>query len=118
MFGNSEIWQIFGPFWDGFGLNELYVINMYVRSSLFGLVGFVEFRNSFLGSNTYYKISIFQNTFIKRGGNLRDNCPVKQIFPMDETMVKIELLDGSVVKTKSLVICAGPWTNKLMNPLG
>ena len=55
---------------------------------------------------------------MKSGGNLRDNCPVKQIFPIDESMVKIELLDGSEVMTKSLVVCAGPWTNKLMNPIG
>ena len=60
----------------------------------------------------------FQNIFLKSGGNLRDNCPVKQIFPVDESMVKIELLDGSEVMTKSLVVCAGPWTNKLMNPIG
>ena len=112
----------FGKYSARFGLNEL--CNKYVCTKFTFWFGGVRVVQKFIFGfdlhipNTYYKISIFQNTFIKRGGNLRDNCPVKQIFPMDETMVKIELLDGSVVKTKSLVVCAGPWTNKLMNPLG
>ena len=55
---------------------------------------------------------------MKHGGKLIDNCPVKKIIPIDENSVKIQLLNGSELKSKSLVVCAGPWTSKFMDPLG
>ena len=65
----------------------------------------------------FHKI-LFQSSYVKHGGKLIDNCPVKKIIPIDENSVKIQLLNGSELKSKSLVVCAGPWTSKFMDPLG
>ena len=56
--------------------------------------------------------------FVKNGGTIIDNSPVKEIVPMETDKIKIHLIDGKVLSTKSVVICAGPWTNKLTEPLG
>ena len=55
--------------------------------------------------------------FQKSGGTLFDNCVVKKIIP-NETDTKVLLDSGQVLTSKSVVICAGPWTNRLLEPLG
>ena len=55
--------------------------------------------------------------FQKLGGTLFDNCVVKKITP-NGNETKISLDSGQVLTCKSVVICAGPWTNRLLEPLG
>ena len=47
-----------------------------------------------------------------------DNCPVKKIIVDSESNTRIILSEDRTVVTKYLVICAGPWTNRLLEPLG
>ena len=55
--------------------------------------------------------------FQKLGGTLFDNCVVEKITP-NGNETKISLDSGQVLTCKSVVICAGPWTNRLLEPLG
>ena len=55
--------------------------------------------------------------FKKSGGTLFDNCLVNKITPYGD-ITKIFLEDGKVLTSKSVVICAGSWTNNLLEPLG
>ena len=51
---------------------------------------------------------------------------MNQIVPQNDFSVKVKLFDGPIGQTpnteeivaKSVIVCAGPWTSKLMNPLG
>ena len=56
-------------------------------------------------------------SYQKLGGVLLDNHPVKSLKPFGNG-VKIELIDGTAFHSKSCVICAGPWTNQILEPLG
>lgn len=58
------------------------------------------------------------NQFQKCGGTLFDNCPVKEVLPFGRNQVKIQLDNGQTITSKSVVICAGPWTNRITEPLG
>lgn len=58
------------------------------------------------------------SSFEKHGGQIIDNAPVKEISVQNSSCVKIRLKDGTTLESKSVVVCAGPWTNKLMEPLG
>lgn len=54
----------------------------------------------------------------KHGGQIIDNVPVKEILVQTENSVKIMLRNGNFLCSKKVVICAGPWTSKLLEPLG
>ena len=47
-----------------------------------------------------------------------DNCPVKKILADSIGQSRLILSDDRTVVTKYLVICAGPWTNRLLDPIG
>ena len=47
-----------------------------------------------------------------------DNCPVKKILADSSDEVRLILSDDRTVVTKYLVICAGAWTNRLLDPIG
>ena len=53
--------------------------------------------------------------FVHYGGDLHDGEGVTKILP--GTMVTI-VTDNDTYKAKSLVVAAGPWTSKLLQPLG
>ena len=52
----------------------------------------------------------------QRGGKIMDNCPVKKIVPQQNS-VKVVLQNGVELIAKSLVVCAGAWTNPILGPL-
>ena len=56
--------------------------------------------------------------FENYGGKIVDNCPIDKIYPENSNSVSVKLANGQIFQSKSLVICAGPWTNKLLEPLG
>ena len=62
----------------------------------------------------YYSI---QKMFKAKGGLIMDNCPIDQIVPESQNSVRVDLKNGKTLISRSLVICAGPWTNKLLEPL-
>ncbi|GIZ00153.1 peroxisomal sarcosine oxidase [Caerostris extrusa] len=45
-----------------------------------------------------------------------DNCQVLKIEPVDDESVKLFLEPQKVVTAKSVVVCAGAWTQKLLSP--
>ncbi|KFM61123.1 Peroxisomal sarcosine oxidase, partial [Stegodyphus mimosarum] len=55
-----------------------------------------------------------QDLYRLRGGTFWDNCQVSEIIP-EEEKVKIVTAKGDVV-VRSVVVCAGPWTKKLLTP--
>ena len=57
-------------------------------------------------------------TFQKEGGQILDNSPVKKIIPDSESSTRVILSDDRTIVTRYLVVCAGPWTNRLLDPLG
>ena len=46
-----------------------------------------------------------------------DNCKVKNIIPK-KNYVQVHFYNGMILESKSLVICAGAWTNQILEPLG
>jgi glycine/D-amino acid oxidase-like deaminating enzyme len=56
---------------------------------------------------------LFQNS----GGTIIDNCLVEKIVPFGDR-TKIFLDSSRVLTSKAVVVCAGPWTNRLLEPLG
>ena len=58
-----------------------------------------------------------QKMFKAKGGLIMDNCPIDQIVPESQNSVRVDLKNGKTLISRSLVICAGPWTNKLLEPL-
>ena len=57
----------------------------------------------------------------KTGCVLVDNHPVLEIIPGAESVQVIcQKVGGEKIefRAKGLVLCAGPWTNKLTEPLG
>ena len=54
--------------------------------------------------------------FKKYGGNLHDGTQVNGIVPGD--VVQLRTKQGATYRTKKLVIAAGPWTQRLIKPLG
>ncbi|CAL1278285.1 unnamed protein product, partial [Larinioides sclopetarius] len=57
-----------------------------------------------------------QALFRERGGTQWDNSPVQKIEPIGEEEVKLHVDFQRVVKAKSVVVCAGAWTPKLLSP--
>ncbi|GIY28904.1 peroxisomal sarcosine oxidase [Caerostris darwini] len=57
-----------------------------------------------------------QALFRERGGDQWDNCQVLKIEPVDDASVKLFLEPQKVVTAKSVVVCAGAWTQKLLSP--
>ena len=55
--------------------------------------------------------------FKVKGGLIMDNCPIDQIIPESQSSVRVDLKNGKTLISRSLVICAGPWTNKLLEAL-
>ena len=55
--------------------------------------------------------------FKKKGGTLFDNCAVSQVIPFGNE-VQVNLSSGKTLTSKRVVICAGPWTNRLTESLG
>ena len=53
---------------------------------------------------------------LAQGVQIKDNCPVKKIIPMTSS-VQVVLVDGTILVAKSLVVCAGAWTNRILEPL-
>ncbi len=53
---------------------------------------------------------------------LRDGFSVTKITPLKDFVVVTGTADGGQTEesfsAKSIVICAGPWTNRLLQPLG
>ncbi|XP_035209689.1 peroxisomal sarcosine oxidase-like [Stegodyphus dumicola] len=54
-----------------------------------------------------------QELFRQKGGTLWDSCPVSQIIP-EENKVQIKTERGDVI-ARSVAICTGPWTPKLLS---
>ena len=46
-----------------------------------------------------------------------DNCKVRNIRPTTDS-VQVILYNGSILEAKSLVVCAGAWTNQILESLG
>lgn len=64
-------------------------------------------------------LKLIWNNYSQSGGTIRDNCRMKQIVPLNNPQrVRIELENGENIVAKSVVVCAGPWTSKVMDPLG
>jgi sarcosine oxidase/L-pipecolate oxidase len=60
-------------------------------------------------------LKAFQEQFVKNGGVLLENCKVEKIVP--GTSVKLYTSKG-VITTRHLIITAGTWTAKLLEPTG
>lgn len=56
-----------------------------------------------------------QKVFLARGGTIKDNQKVTKVVPGDQ--VKVYTQDDVYTGLK-LVVTAGPWTNKILKPLG
>lgn len=56
------------------------------------------------------------DNILQGGGKIMDNCPVQKIVPKQNS-VQVVLKDGTVLAAKSLVVCAGAWTNPILEPL-
>ena len=54
--------------------------------------------------------------FKKYGGTLHDGTQVNGIVPGDVILLRTK--QGVTYRTNKLVITAGPWTQKLIKPLG
>eukprot|EP00112_Aurelia_sp_Birch-Aquarium-sp1_P004379 Seg1494.10 transcript_id=Seg1494.10/GoldUCD/mRNA.D3Y31 product=Paxillin protein_id=Seg1494.10/GoldUCD/D3Y31 len=57
----------------------------------------------------------FQNLFKSSGGCVKECCKVKEIIPGDVVTI---ITNDSVIKTKSVILAAGPWTNDILRTLG
>ncbi|KFM69840.1 Peroxisomal sarcosine oxidase, partial [Stegodyphus mimosarum] len=55
-----------------------------------------------------------QDLFRKRGGHFWDACKVHQVIPEGDK-VKVATEKGDIM-VNSVVVCAGPWTQKLLTP--
>ncbi|XP_035212538.1 peroxisomal sarcosine oxidase-like [Stegodyphus dumicola] len=55
-----------------------------------------------------------QDLFRQQGGTLWDNCQVYQII-LEGDKVKVKSAKGDVI-VRSVVVCAGSWTQKLLTP--
>ena len=65
-----------------------------------------------------FYLFIFKDNFQKRGGSLIDNCQIKEIVPEGPEKIKLILQNGNILNAKSIVVCAGPWTSRLLEPIG
>lgn len=54
--------------------------------------------------------------FKKFGGTLKDGVQVTGIIPGE--VVILQTKRGATYRTKRLIITAGPWTQRLIKPLG
>ena len=54
--------------------------------------------------------------FKKFGGTLHDGAQVNEIVPGDVVLLRTR--GGATYKTNKLIIAAGPWSEKLIKPLG
>jgi len=63
-------------------------------------------------------LKLIWDNFQKYGGKIRDNCQLKEIIPEGPERIKLILQDGTQLNSKSIVICAGPWTSRILKPLG
>lgn len=63
-------------------------------------------------------LKLLWNNFQKNGGSLIDNSQIKEIVPEGPESIKLILQNENVLKAKSIVVCAGPWTSRLLEPLG
>jgi glycerol-3-phosphate dehydrogenase len=64
---------------------------------------------------------IWQDVAKKSGVELVDNHPVVEIVPtFEQVRVVCRKVGGEKVefKARGIALCAGPWTNKLTEPLG
>ncbi|XP_065891854.1 peroxisomal sarcosine oxidase-like isoform X2 [Dysidea avara] len=61
-------------------------------------------------------LDAFHKLFTKRGGKIIECCQVTKITPGDQ-LVTLTTTRGEY-KTKKLVITAGPWSSKMVKPLG
>ena len=64
---------------------------------------------------------MFQDISKKVGVTMIDNHPVVEIIPGSEQVQVVCKKPGEdrvAFRAKGLVLCAGPWTNKLTEPLG
>ena len=64
-----------------------------------------------------YIFLYIQNVYKQHGGTILDNSPITEIIPLSKKSVQVKLQNGKIIQSKYLVICAGPWTNKLLQPL-
>ncbi len=53
--------------------------------------------------------------YVSAGGELKYDHQVMEILPGDEVTVRT---NGGSFMTKRLIITTGPWTNKILRPLG
>ncbi|XP_054724443.1 peroxisomal sarcosine oxidase-like [Uloborus diversus] len=56
-----------------------------------------------------------QSLYREKGGVMWENCEVVKIIPEGSNSVKLITQKGDV-HAKSVVVCAGPWTKKLLTP--
>lgn len=62
-------------------------------------------------------LKLLWSNYQKHGGKILDNCTVEQVIPQ-KNKVQLVLGNGSKIEAKSVVVCAGPWTSRIMEPLG
>jgi glycerol-3-phosphate dehydrogenase len=63
----------------------------------------------------------FQDISKESGVTLIDNHPVLEIVPSPDSVTVTCKKEGNQkveFRAKGIVLCAGPWTNKLTEPLG
>lgn len=53
---------------------------------------------------------------MRHGCTVVDNFPVKSISPLADFVVVSG--ESKSFSAKSVVVCAGPWTNRLLEPIG
>ena len=64
------------------------------------------------------KLDAMQDLYKSKGGIIQDEFPVNAIDVQSNQQILISGPQETKIRTKSLVICAGPWTNQLLKPLG
>ena len=77
----------------------------------------VNFSTYYYQKISFIKIIFLQKMYTNHGGKIIDNCPIDKIYPESSKSVRVKLANGQIIQSKSLVICAGPWTNKVLEPL-
>ncbi|XP_014662399.1 PREDICTED: peroxisomal sarcosine oxidase-like isoform X2 [Priapulus caudatus] len=58
-----------------------------------------------------------QEMFVRNGGEIRDQEPVRRIIPESDTSVMIETSHGTY-RSNSAILCLGPWAPKFLKSLG
>ncbi|XP_073257408.1 peroxisomal sarcosine oxidase-like [Porites lutea] len=60
-------------------------------------------------------LRVLQEQFLEFGGTLKDGETVAEVWPGETVTIKT---NNNLFTAKKVIITAGPWTNKLLKPLG